>query len=150
MLTRFQSTLRKYCAVFYFSWSNVICYIPADLLTFSTSSGPFQKLGLFYGSCLKMRDKRTSTAPSKLIICYRIVRCFLSNFPLLGYCTNSVMSVRLYPSSRHLNLDSLMEHDVRVNYMLYILNTSVTFGFFILTRIISCLLTHSLTYLLNY
>ncbi|KDR19260.1 Endothelin-converting enzyme-like 1 [Zootermopsis nevadensis] len=34
-----------------------------QLLTLSSSSGPFQKLGLFYNSCLKMRDKRTSTAP---------------------------------------------------------------------------------------
>ncbi|PNF32145.1 hypothetical protein B7P43_G02843 [Cryptotermes secundus] len=34
-----------------------------QLLTLSTRSGPFQKLGLFYNSCLKTRDKRISTAP---------------------------------------------------------------------------------------
>ncbi|PSN56045.1 hypothetical protein C0J52_11802 [Blattella germanica] len=35
-----------------------------QLLIMSTSTGPFKKLGLFYNSCLKMRDKRTTTAPS--------------------------------------------------------------------------------------
>jgi hypothetical protein len=39
--------------------------LPAELLIFSTRSGPFQKLWLFYSSCLKTRDKRTSTAPSE-------------------------------------------------------------------------------------
>ncbi|XP_069672464.1 endothelin-converting enzyme-like 1 [Periplaneta americana] len=34
-----------------------------QLLILSSSKGPFQKLGLFFNSCLKMRDKRTSTAP---------------------------------------------------------------------------------------
>jgi hypothetical protein len=39
--------------------------LPAELLTLSTRSGPFQKLGLFYNSCLKMRERRISTAPSE-------------------------------------------------------------------------------------
>jgi hypothetical protein len=39
--------------------------LPAELLTLSSTSGPFQKLGLFYNSCLRMRDKRVSTAPSE-------------------------------------------------------------------------------------
>nr|CAD7256470.1 unnamed protein product [Timema shepardi] len=34
-----------------------------DLLIHSTSEGPFFKLGQFYNSCLKMREKRAATAP---------------------------------------------------------------------------------------
>lgn len=50
-------------------------FLLAELLILSSSSGTFQKLGLFYNSCLKMRDKRMSTAPSELPFCLFMSLC---------------------------------------------------------------------------